>query len=91
MGSRANTIPGRKRGPEPTAENRHHEGVEDTQNRAGDARQRRQPEQLGSGELEADRRQLRHHHRPQDTRRRAGRDHRRVDARARRPLHWFSR
>ena len=39
--------PGRERGPQPAAEDRHHEGVEDAQHRAGNAGQRRQPEQLG--------------------------------------------
>ena len=46
--------PGGERGPEPAAEDRHHEGVEDAQRRAREARQRRQPEQLVGGELEAD-------------------------------------
>ncbi len=55
---------GRKRRPQPAAEDRHHEAVEDAQGRAREARQRRQPEQLALREVEADGRQTRHHDRP---------------------------
>ncbi len=56
--------PGRERRPQPPAEDRRHERIEDAQRRAREPRQRRQPEQLIGGELEADRGQLRDHHRP---------------------------
>ena len=56
--------PGGERGPQPAAEDRHHEGVEDPERRARQPRQRRQPEQLVGGVGEADRGQLGHHHRP---------------------------
>ena len=47
-----------ERRPQPAAEDGRHEGVEDAQRRAGEAGQRRQPEELLGGEREADARQL---------------------------------
>ena len=57
-GRREDQRPGGERRPQPAAEDRHHEGVEDAQRRARQAGQRRQPEQLVGGVGEADRRQL---------------------------------
>ena len=55
---------GREHRPQPPAEDRHHEAVEDPQRGARQGRQRRQPEQLLGGEVEADQLQLGDDHRP---------------------------
>ena len=58
MQRRDDQRPGGQRRPQPAAEDRDHEGIEDAQRRARQAGQRRQPEKLVGGEGEADERQL---------------------------------